>query len=336
MYLIETDRLHLREFQIADAQRLFELNADPEVIRYTGDPPFKNVEEAKHFVRNYDSYKKHGFGRWAVLKKGSENLIGWCGLKRNELNEIDLGYRFFKEEWGKGYATEASFACLEYGFDRLNLNSIMARGAKANGASIRVMKKLKMSFWKEDTCKGIENSIYYQMSGRRFELIKQLDAVKVLEKEQLSPTEKESILNLWNREYPSTLLHKNLNSFDQYLMALSNHHHTMLFSNNILLGWFFAFIREGDRWFGMIVNRDLQGLGLGTKLLNMAQQRYPALNGWVIDKEGSLRQDGSFYKVPLDFYLKNHFVVKPNKRLEHSSISAVKIQWSEKERPIMP
>lgn len=312
---------------MADAQELFELNADPEVIRYTGDPPFNSIAETERFVANYNSYRLHGFGRWAVVLKDSNRFIGWCGLKRNELNEIDLGYRFFKTEWGKGYATEASYACLNFGFGQLKLDSIMARGAKANQASIQVMRKLKMSFWKEDTCKGIDDSIYYKMTAERFESIKRFSELRFMEKEQLEPTEKLSIIDLWNMEYPSTLVHENLNSFDQYLMGLSDHHHVLVYSGNLLAGWFIGFTRESERWFGMIVSSSFQGLGLGSKLLKMAQQRYNELNGWVIDKEGSVTQGGSPYKIPLPFYLKNGFALKPEKRLEHNSISAVMIQW---------
>ncbi len=166
--IIETPRLILREFIVDDAFDIYELNADPEVIRYTGDPPFDTVENARKFLHNYREYEKNGFGRWAVIKKASESFIGWCGLKLNEQNLIDIGFRFFRREWNKGYATEAAKACLEYGFKELNLKEIIGRVAQENNGSIKVLEKLSMEYWKNDSCKGIENSLYYKISKEQY------------------------------------------------------------------------------------------------------------------------------------------------------------------------
>jgi len=163
-----TDRLSLREFMISDAENLFLLNSDPKVIRYTGDPPFTSVLEAEEFIRNYSEYNINGFGRWAVILRDSNRFIGWCGLKLNEDNMVDLGFRFFKKDWGKGYATEAAIASLEYGFNNLNIDLIMGRAAIENSASIKVLEKLKMSFWKNDICHGIDNSAYYTISRSEY------------------------------------------------------------------------------------------------------------------------------------------------------------------------
>jgi len=166
--LIETPRLILREFTVDDAYKIWELNSDPEVIKYTGDPPFENVENARDFLNNYKDYENNGFGRWAVIKKVSNDFIGWCGLKLNEQNLIDLGFRLFKREWNKGYATEAAKACLEYGFMVLNKKEIIGRVAMKNTGSIKVLEKLAMEYWKNDSCKGIENSLYYKISKEQY------------------------------------------------------------------------------------------------------------------------------------------------------------------------
>ena len=167
-YLIETPRLQLREFDLSDAEALYELNSDPEVMRFTGDRPFSTVDEAETFVQNYDAYKEFGFGRWAVISKQSGRLIGWCGLKRNEMNLIDIGFRFFRDQWGKGYATEAAKAALTYGFMELGLEQIIGRAARENGASLRVLEKLGMEYWKEDACRGIADSLYYKIDKEQF------------------------------------------------------------------------------------------------------------------------------------------------------------------------
>ncbi len=161
--ILETDRLRLREFELNDAEDMWKLNEDEEVIRYTGDPPFESVDSAREFLENYPDYRHNGYGRWAVLKKGSGEFIGWCGLKLNEEGYIDIGFRFFKKEWGKGYATEAAQACLDYGFNKLGMKEIIGRAARKNIASLKVLEKLGMEFWKEDGCKGIEDSLYYKV-----------------------------------------------------------------------------------------------------------------------------------------------------------------------------
>lgn len=153
--IIETPRLLLREFREEDASFFFELNEDPEVVRYTGDPPFGSVEEARQFLRDYGQYEKFGYGRWAVLLKSEEKdgppaWIGWCGLKYTpELDETDIGFRFFRRYWGQGYATEAARACLDHGFGPLGLRQVVGRVMKGNKASIRVLEKIGMEFWKE-------------------------------------------------------------------------------------------------------------------------------------------------------------------------------------------
>lgn len=166
--IIETPRLILREFKVDDAFDIYKLNADPEVIRYTGDSPFETVENARDFLNNYKDYENNGFGRWVVIKKDTYTFLGWCGLKLNEQNLIDLGFRFFRKEWNKGYATEAAKACLKYGFMELNIKEIIGRVAMKNTGSIKVLEKLAMEYWKNDSCKGIKNSLYYKISKAQY------------------------------------------------------------------------------------------------------------------------------------------------------------------------
>jgi len=167
-YLFESERLRFREFNFDDAENLYQLNLDPEVIKYTGDPPFESKETARLFIYNYKEYKLNGFGRWAVELKADGRFIGWSGLKINELDKVDLGYRFFKSEWGKGYATEAAKACLEYGFNKLAMMEIIARCAKENLASVKVIEKLGMEFYMEGVCKTMDDANYYNIKREQF------------------------------------------------------------------------------------------------------------------------------------------------------------------------
>ena len=167
--ITETKRLILRELTVADALHFFQLNSNPDVLRYTGDVPFKSISEAGNFLENYREYENNGYGRWAVISKDSGVFLGWCGLKLNEENWVDLGYRFFQEEWGKGYATESAAASLDYGFNHLNIKEIIGRSDMRNLASIRVLEKLGMHFWKKDKCPGIENTVYYRITKAQYQ-----------------------------------------------------------------------------------------------------------------------------------------------------------------------
>lgn len=150
--IFETKRLLLRNFTMEDAPLVYELNKDPEVIRYTGDP-MEDVDHARRVLEQtiLPQYALYNHGRWAVVLKQDLQFIGWCGLKaRPERDEIDLGYRFLQTAWGKGYATEAAWASLRYGFDTLGLPRIVGRAMPANTASLRVLEKCGMNFVKEE------------------------------------------------------------------------------------------------------------------------------------------------------------------------------------------
>lgn len=162
--IAESERLILRELTIEDALHFFELNNDPEVLKFTGDEPFKSLIAAENFLRKYSHYSDHGFGRWAVIRKKDNAFLGWCGLKLNEEGYVDIGFRFFKAFWGEGYATEAAAKSLKIGFEKFKLDEIIGRCAKENGASKRVLEKVGMSYFKKGECDGIKDATYYHIS----------------------------------------------------------------------------------------------------------------------------------------------------------------------------
>jgi RimJ/RimL family protein N-acetyltransferase len=160
--VVETDRLLLRRFTVDDAPLLYELNLDPEVVRYTHDP-MTDVEHAKKVLDEIilPQYVLYDHGRWAVHLRFNLEFIGWCGLKYlPETNELDLGYRFMKKFWGNGYATEAALACIEYGFTRLNLRLVVGRALPANLVSIKVLEKCGMKYLHEEVIHGHLHKTY--------------------------------------------------------------------------------------------------------------------------------------------------------------------------------
>jgi RimJ/RimL family protein N-acetyltransferase len=148
MKIAETPRLILRLQKYDDAASLVEMNSDPEVVRYTGDGYLANMAEARTLLeeRVFSQWEKYKMGRFTVTLHDN-TFLGWCGLKFHpETDEVDLGYRFMRKYWGKGYATESSRASLDYGFKTLKLERIIAKAMPDNKDSIKVMQKLGMTF----------------------------------------------------------------------------------------------------------------------------------------------------------------------------------------------
>lgn len=146
--VIETDRLLLRMFTEDDAQLIYDLNLDEDVIRFTHDP-IKNLDHAKEILKGtiLPQYVLYNHGRWAIHLKPGLDFIGWCGLKyRAEADEIDLGYRLKKEFWGRGYASEAALASIQYGFEKLKISRIIGRAEPGNKASCVVLEKCGMTY----------------------------------------------------------------------------------------------------------------------------------------------------------------------------------------------
>jgi len=161
-FLFETERLLLRRFSNEDADLIYELNADPEVTRFTnGLIHDKQQAEEVLLKKILPQYKLYNYGRWAVMSKSTMEFIGWCGLKyRPEIKEVDLGYRFKKSVWGKGFATEAAAACIRYGFEKIGLERIEARAAIGNTRSWRVLEKCGMKYTGMGEVDGIPVKIY--------------------------------------------------------------------------------------------------------------------------------------------------------------------------------
>lgn len=150
--ILTTKRLWLHEITIDEAQDLFELNNDPNAIKYTVDPPFASIQHAESFILKYIKITPPGTGRWVVRLRSNDEFIGWCGLKLHDNGNVDLGFRLLQRHWNKGYATEASMGCLKYGFSKMGLSTIIGRVMHGNQASIRVLEKVGMKYWKDILC----------------------------------------------------------------------------------------------------------------------------------------------------------------------------------------
>lgn len=143
-----TNRLLFRPFTLQDADALFKLDADPAVMRYLGNNPLTHIDQSHHYLEGIlKQYEDYGIGRWAVIEQSSNEVIGWAGIKfiadevNGHHNFYDLGYRLRPAFWGKGYATEATFAWIEYAKEKLPIRTLYASAHEENVASRNVLKK---------------------------------------------------------------------------------------------------------------------------------------------------------------------------------------------------
>lgn len=143
---LETERLTLRRFTLADTDDLVELDSDPEVMRFlTGGRPTPRSavrdEILPALLRDYE--RPGGLGRWAVLDRRTGDFLGWVGLSPTGADPRDaqLGYRLRRAAWGRGLATEGSRAVIRKAFTDLGIRRVWAQTMAVNTASRRVMEK---------------------------------------------------------------------------------------------------------------------------------------------------------------------------------------------------
>lgn len=173
--LLETERLVLRQFTVNDVDNIIDLNSDPDVVRFTAD---RQTDRSAilalmlpKWLKYYEQYD--GYGVWAVEEKSTQAFIGWFSFRPAfhstyfdpvfaNPDDIELGYRFRKVAWGKGYATEGAQALIKKGFSELGMQCLVAPALAANVASIRVLEKsgLKLEQQFVDPKLGLEVVIY--------------------------------------------------------------------------------------------------------------------------------------------------------------------------------
>lgn len=148
--IMETPRLLLRQWRAADSTPFAQLNADPEVMKFF-PATLSAAESAAHMQRLRTAIAERGWGLWAVELKDTKKFIGFTGLNIPFFTELpfypctEIGWRLGKAYWGKGYATEAAQASLEFAFANLALDEVVAFTPIPNLRSARVMQRLGMT-----------------------------------------------------------------------------------------------------------------------------------------------------------------------------------------------
>jgi RimJ/RimL family protein N-acetyltransferase len=149
MIVAETDRLRLRWLQAADAPFVLELLNDPGWIRWIGDRKMHTEAAARNYIedRLAAGYRKHGFGLNLVELRATSEPLGLTGLiKRDTLDDVDLGFAFLERHRGHGYAREASAACLEQARGSLGLPRVVAIVLPGNEPSLALLRALGFAF----------------------------------------------------------------------------------------------------------------------------------------------------------------------------------------------
>ena len=151
MTQIKTERLNLRRFVLSDADFILELVNEPSFIQNIRDVGVRTIADADKYLANgpISSYAKNGFGLLAVTLTDTGQPIGMCGLiKRDTLEDVDIGYAFLPEFWSKGYALESVQAVIAHAKDVMGLKRVVAIVDPANVRSIRLLEKVGMAFEK--------------------------------------------------------------------------------------------------------------------------------------------------------------------------------------------
>ncbi len=149
MTILKTERLILRRLTMEDAEFLVDLLNQPSFLRYIGDRGVRTVEDAERFLREgpLASYEEHGFGLLLVASRESGEPMGMCGLlRRDGLDDVDVGFAFLPDYWSRGYGYEAASAVLDHGYRVLGLERIVAIVSPDNQRSFKLLEKLGLRF----------------------------------------------------------------------------------------------------------------------------------------------------------------------------------------------
>jgi len=160
--ILETPRLVLREFVPDDATLLALVLSDAETMRFY-PAPFDRAGVEEWIARNQRRYLNDGVGLWAMVEKSTGDLIGDCGITKQEVaGELlyEIGYHLRRDRWGQGFATEAAQACKAWGFANLSVDRIISLIRPENVPSRHVAERNGMTLWKEIEWRGLRHCVY--------------------------------------------------------------------------------------------------------------------------------------------------------------------------------
>ena len=172
----ESERLYFRNILPQDENDLFEMDSDPAVHRFLGNNPVVSIDTIREVIAMLTKqYETNGIARWGVIDKETDEFIGWAGLKyygdegmNGHTHFYEHGYRFKQKHWGKGYATEASRAILDYGFKTFGVDKIYAIVDVDHKDSQRVLEKLGFKNAGTFDYEYLEKTFWYELAKGSF------------------------------------------------------------------------------------------------------------------------------------------------------------------------
>ena len=173
-FVLQTTRLRLRRFRRDDADAVFAIIGDDRAMQYY--PKTFHRRDADEWVeRNLRRYADYGFGLFAVVSKDSDQVIGDCGVIRQLVEgrpQLEVGYHFRRDHWGRGYATEAAWACLAWAFDTLAAEKVISLIRPENVPSRRVAERNGMKMEREVIHAQLPHLVY-AMTKEEFDSARQ-------------------------------------------------------------------------------------------------------------------------------------------------------------------
>ncbi|TPH15121.1 GNAT family N-acetyltransferase [Litorilituus lipolyticus] len=176
MKVMNSERLSYRLMDQNDGEILWQLDQDPEVMKYISGGKINTMDDINTiFLPRMAKYTnpEQGWGLWQVCDKISQEYLGWVLVRPMDFfsdepkyKDIELGWRFFKKAWGKGYATEAAQAIKDALVEQTDIDYVSAIALEENVGSINIMKKIGMTFLKKELHQdplGDLDAVYYQM-----------------------------------------------------------------------------------------------------------------------------------------------------------------------------
>ena len=160
--VLETERLMLRHLTANDVEAMFAVIGDPETMKFYPQT-FTREDAARWVTRSQERYRSDGYGLFAVILKSSGEVIGNCGLMRQEVegeSMLEVGYHFRRDHWGHGYATEAARACMTYAFHNLAARKVVSLIVAENLPSRRVAERNGMTVERQVTFHELPHLLY--------------------------------------------------------------------------------------------------------------------------------------------------------------------------------
>ena len=160
--ILETPRLIMRQFTADDVDNLFDLNSDPEVMRYLtgGKATPREVIRDEIIPRHLNVYGRFDrLGTWAAESTATGEFLGWFHFRAGpgaDVTNVDLGYRLRRSVWNQGYATEGSRALISMGFTGLGVERVFAHTMTANTASRHVLEKCGLTLVRTTAYEGAD------------------------------------------------------------------------------------------------------------------------------------------------------------------------------------